>query len=364
MSKEFFAIFRCDASKSIGSGHLLRCITLANFLKKEGLKSLFVCIDIDPYFLTIIEKNSHKCLNFDFQNKISFKSEFLDNFLNYDWYKDSQFTIKIINELKTEWVIIDNYLLDFKWENLVRKYTKNIMAIDDLANRKHNCDILLDQNFVNNFYTRYDFLVPKNCIKLLGPNYAVVKEDFVKAREISKFRNKINKILIYFGSTDKYNLVLKTIKKIIERFNDNFKLYVVLSISSLFNQEIKDYCKNFDNIFVIEWVESLANLMIEADICIGAVGSVTWERCCLKLPSIVTSVAENQKEIALKLSEEKVLLWVGDQSENTANEIILNLEKLHNNSKLQGEISRNCSDLVDGNGTKRIVSNIINYNSL
>ena len=125
---------------------------------------------------------------------MSFQSAFLDNFLNYDWYKDSQFTIKIINELKIEWVIIDNYLLDFKWETLVRKYTKNIMAIDDLANRKHNCDILLDQNYVNNIYTRYDFLVPENCIKLLGPNYAVVKEDFVKAREIFKFRNKINKI--------------------------------------------------------------------------------------------------------------------------------------------------------------------------
>ena len=79
-------------------------------------------------------------------------------------------------------------------------------------------------------------------------------------------------------------LSFKNYKKIIERFNNNFKLYVVLSISSLFNQEIKDYCRNFDNIFVIDWVESLANLMIEADICIG-VGSVTWERCCLKLPS-------------------------------------------------------------------------------
>ena len=90
-------------------------------------------------------------------------------------------TENIISKYKKfDSLIVDHYKLDHKWENKMRKFAEKIIVIDDLANRKHDCDFLIDQNLYEDNESRYEELVNKNTIKLLSPKYAIIKEEFYK----------------------------------------------------------------------------------------------------------------------------------------------------------------------------------------
>ena len=106
--------------------------------------------------------------------------------LEVDWETDSNQTAKILKNIKPELLIIDHYSIDIKWERKIKKYVKKLFVIDDLANRKHNCDYILDYNLVNNYDKRYDRLVSSKTIKLLGPEYIILNKDYRRVFQLKK----------------------------------------------------------------------------------------------------------------------------------------------------------------------------------
>ena len=171
-------VFRVDSSIQIGSGHLMRCLTLADNLNCET-KTLFIARDLDGnlnnmisrrFKLSVLPKKNHNNLNG------------YEKWLTVSQEQDAQETIEIIKNLKIDLLIVDSYAIDEKWENLIRPYVKRIMVIDDLANRKHDCDILLDQNFYCNASNRYKKIVSENCQLLLGPKYVLLRDEFYEKK--------------------------------------------------------------------------------------------------------------------------------------------------------------------------------------
>lgn len=283
---------RVDASVEIGTGHVMRCLTLAHRLKKDGQQVAFICRGAEGECITLIEQQGFVVYTLP----PCYGS--LWNFVTEYWEKDAYETIEILKQYNVKKLIIDHYSIDVKWEHLVRPFVKNIMVIDDLANRKHDCDLLLDQNFYSDMETRYEGLVPSSAKMLLGPSHALLRDEFIEAKKhIKPFNGKVERIFIFFGGSDPTNeteKVLLAIKSIIEQYK--LVVDVVVGNSNPNKLKIKQLCDGIENTHYYCQVSNIAELMAQADLAIGGGGATTWERILMKLPSLVIIIAENQKK--------------------------------------------------------------------
>ena len=220
-------IFRTDSSLQIATGHVMRCLTLAKILQERGRDVLFICRDLKGNITERIKERGfdvkilpkpHKKLN---HNSLD---QYLE-WLGVDLMCDANQTKEILCKLgKNNILIIDHYAINYLWENEVKNYIKKIIVIDDLANREHNCDIIIDQNLYDNYQNRYDNLVQDDCKKFLGPDYAILREEFFQLQP--RVRNDIKNILIFFGGVDSDNLTLAAIKSVIS-LNCNLNIKVI-----------------------------------------------------------------------------------------------------------------------------------------
>lgn len=251
-------IIRTDSSFAIGSGHVMRCLTIAHKLKELGF---YVQFWMEPL---------------------------AGNLINY--VAQQGFGL-ISSAEEADLYIVDHYELNIDWEMYIRQYTKKIMIIDDLA-RTHDCDLLLDQNVVPDFESRYDGLVPNHCVKSLGPKYLIMREEFLMARnQMSQRHNNIKRLLVFMGGTDPTN---ETMKILIALEDYSFaQIDIVVGNGNVHKGEIKEICNERNYQYHCQ-ISYMAQLMQQADFCIGAGGGTMWERCYVGLPSSSTIVAANQ----------------------------------------------------------------------
>ena len=189
-------IFRADSSIDIGTGHIMRCITLANALKARGYECSFICKKHFGNINSLILENNFELHELDlnkFQENVNFRQN-MGQLKYYGWLgssveHDAKLTNKILEKRKPDWIVVDHYTLDVAWHKQVRGNTKNIMVIDDLANRHHDCEILLDQNLGADSEV-YMKLVPRDCKLFLGPKYALLRPEFKMLRETSLFNKR------------------------------------------------------------------------------------------------------------------------------------------------------------------------------
>jgi UDP-2,4-diacetamido-2,4,6-trideoxy-beta-L-altropyranose hydrolase len=324
-------LIRCDSSKDIGSGHLMRCLSLGEKLKKNSHTVNFVCRKLSGSMVGLIESQGYNFAEIEYSD--------------FNQLEDANKTIDKIKEIyseKLDWIIVDHYDLDIKWESLVSKFSKKIMVIDDLANRNHACNLLLDQNFYINLTERYKNLVPKSCITLLGPNHVLLRDEFYNLAKLNKIRDgHISNILIFFGAGDSLNLtstVLKALKSIqIAKININ----VVLGEINPYIDEVKKLSDQFKNINIYSQVKNMAQLIYEADLCIGAGGSSMWERCYLGLPTITVNFAENQEQTSLDTATKGAIHYLGLSSDLVDKDYIEAINLMLSNPLIVKRISEN-----------------------
>lgn len=340
-------IFRTDASVDIGTGHVYRCLSLADKLKSKGIDVGFIFREEKGNLIDFIRNNGYGvyCLP-----------------TGIDSDKELRLTNAILKGKGKvfDCLVVDHYNIDIKWESLIRPLVKKIMVIDDLANRKHDCDILLDQNYNING-SRYNGLVPENCIQLLGPKYALLRPQFREARENFKKKenNDVKRILVFMGGADPTNETGKVLKAVKLFKRDNIAIDVVIGASNPFKNEIKTIAKQMLNTTCYFDVNNMAELMSSADISIGASGTSTWERCCIGLPSIVMVLADNQKEIAEELERKGVVVNLGWHEDVTEMDIRDAVQNLLADSDKRKSMGLKGKIMVDGNGTIRVVEKII-----
>lgn len=336
-------LFRVDYGINIGGGHASRCLSLAKYLNK--FKVVFVSSVFNKDFSNIIKKNG-------------FQIFYLTNTKKYkklSWRYDALKTIDIIekNGLNPDLIIVDNYSLDYRWENVLRKHVSKIVVIDDLANRKHNCDILLDQNVLYS-HKKYDKLLPKKCKTLLGPKYALLRTEFKSIHKKIKIRKKINRILISFGSSDPTNETLKAINGL-KNFH-NLKIDVVVGALNPKKNIIKKTCSKLNNFEYHFQSDKMALLMKNADLAIGGGGVTSWERCYLGLPSIISSLSIDQIQIAEDLSKKGAAINLGSSNQINSIDYEYAIKSLKN-TQLK-KMSEKSMRLVDGKSIIRIKKEI------
>lgn len=213
--------------------------------------------------------------------------------------------------------MVDHYSLDEKWEKQIRPFTKEVMVIDDLANRPHDCDLLLDQNYYLNMGSRYNGLVPSHAKLLLGPQHVLLREEFKEARKyIKPFNGKVERLFIFFGGSDPTNeteKVLRAIKPLVQKYR--LKADVVVGNTNPKKEVIEALCTEITGVSYQGQINNMAELMARADLAIGAGGATTWERIYLQLPSIVITVADNQIEIAKAVHFKQLCFYLTHYSE-------------------------------------------------
>lgn len=285
-------VIRTDASFEIGSGHVMRCLTVAKKLRDEGCHVKFWMEPLEGNLIDYVA---------------------IEGFEN------------IIGSEQAKLYIVDHYGLNKQWETLIRNYTRKLVVIDDLA-REHDCDLLLDQNVVPHYETRYDDLVPTHCVKLLGPKYLMMRDEFIEARQQLRQRaSQINRLLVFMGGTDPTNETMKIIKAL-NAFTFE-QIDIVVGNGNPVKEQIQTICLEKGYRYHCQ-IGYLARLMQYADFAIGAGGTTMWERCYVGLPSSVTIVADNQivaTEFAATLGVIKNLGWHEQVTVATYEELLANL---------------------------------------
>ncbi|KEK23385.1 UDP-2,4-diacetamido-2,4,6-trideoxy-beta-L-altropyranose hydrolase [Bacillus gaemokensis] len=331
-------VFRADSSIEIGTGHIMRCLTLAQEFRNKGAQIYFICRklqgDLHQYILT---KGFHVFLLDANKENTDFSSTLYGNYLNwlkFHWFVDAQQTNEILSQIqKFDWLIVDHYALDKKWETVLRKTVRKIMVIDDLADRVHDCDLLLDQNLHNNLNVRYNDLIPEHSLAKLGPKYAILRPEFHYAKKsLRKRTGEIERIFIFFGGHDATNETFKTLRAIQNMHNDALKIDVVVGSQNPNKKDIQCYCKGIPNISYYCQIENIEKLMVQADLAIGAGGTTTWERCFLGLPSITITTAQNQIEVTKAVAEAGATWNIGTAETVSSETITECLTKLLTNS--------------------------------
>lgn len=324
-------VIRCDSSAVIGSGHLMRCLTLANQLyKQENVEVHFICRDLEANLASLVTEKG-------FILHLLPRAEKDDTLTGYaSWLtvmqrQDAEETIAVIKSIvptgqKLDKIVVDSYALDIEWEQQFRQYTKEIFVIDDLANRHHDCDVLLDQNSYLNKGSRYIGLVPKTCKLLLGYKYALLRDEFATARKKMiprNQRNGVNNIMVFFGGVDATNETMKTLRamKAIDDSLSNVTINVIVGGSNPYRKEVEQFCNENVNMHYFCQVNNIAEFMAEADLAIGAGGSTTWERLYMGLPSMVIAVADNQVQCAKDCAVQGFIDYLGLASEVSENDI-------------------------------------------
>lgn len=297
--------FRVDSSIQIGSGHLMRCLTLAKQLGKQEIT--FVCRKLEGNLNKLVNKNGFVLLELP-ESEPQSELNGYEKWLTVTQQVDAGQMLGILeNTERVDLLIVDSYALDKTWEDKLRQKVKYILVIDDLANRQHNCDWLLDQNYYHDAEKRYTNLVPPECKLLLGPQYVLLREEFYQARRTLRKRDgSIKNILVFFGGSDPSNETGKTLEALIQLKTTDITINVVVGASNPHKDSLRLICEENKFNYLCQ-VNNMAELIAEADFAIGAGGTTTWERCFLELPSIVIILAENQRELTEQASKENII---------------------------------------------------------
>jgi len=280
-------LIRADASVEIGSGHLMRCLTLADQLRDEGAEVAFICRDLPGGMFDFLRSRDYLFAKLPVAEADKVTQQ-----------TDARETIEAARQLfpgGADWLVVDHYRLDAVWERLLRPQTKRLMVIDDLANRPHDCDLLLDQNYYWDMERRYEGLVPVKCITLLGPKYVLLRPEFTEARQGLRVRDgTVRRILVFFGGSDPTNQTRKVLDAIKLIGNVDIAVDVVVGTGNPHRNEIESLCHEMPSTQYHCQVSNMAELILGADIGIGAGGAAMWERCYLGLPTMTVVFADNQ----------------------------------------------------------------------
>lgn len=336
--------FRVDSSLEIGSGHLMRCLSLASRLK-EHAEIVFVARDLVGN-LNFLIKEYGELIELP-QAKLDENLSGYEQWLTVKPEIDAQETKEALMHLSIDCLIIDHYAIDETWEKVIRPYINKIMVIDDLANRRHDCDLLLDQGAYKNPYARYRNLVPPECRLFMGLDHLLLRREFyIEKARVKERKGQVKDILVFFGGSDKTNETMKALRALRKIGRNDIAAHVVVGASNPNKSEVERFCRESGNMRYNCQISHMAELMNRSDLAIGGGGMTIWERCYLELPSLVVYMAENQR---VKWDMEKPFIELGWHEDVGENEIIFAVNQLLRHPELAAEMVQRCRAMFGGN---------------
>lgn len=356
-------VFRADASIQIGTGHLIRCLTLADSLRQQGHRCQFICRAHEGHMGDYISSRGYKV------SLLSDAPEIQGDFLNdtsdahSSWLKapmclDAEQTLEVISALKVDWLIVDHYSLDSRWEKVFCNVVKHIFVIDDLANRDHIADVLLDQNVLSrDIESRYRTRSDSECRFLLGPKFALLGNEYgILANALPQRTGQISRVLVFVGGSDPHGLTERYLMALSAPEFSHLSVDVVVGKNHPNVNGIAELVRSRRGANIYSGLSTLAVMMVRADLMLGAGGTTNWERMCLGLNSIVVSVACNQQVINQELSQKGLIHLLGNVDVVSVNRIQSVVSNVIGDEVSNSDQSRAMRQYVDGLGTERVVN--------
>jgi len=352
-TQQMNVVIRTDGSQDIGSGHVMRCLTLARELRSNDAAVFFVSNRLRGGMEEIIKAEGFPVFLFnarDVQEDACETRKTLER-LNKDY------------DLFPAWLVVDHYSLNQGWQKSIQPFVNKIMVIADLGSQPFCCDLLLDQNLFDDMESHYSSLVDRSCKLLLGPRYALLRPEFREARKsLRKREGRVERILVFMGGSDPYNLTSVVIKALDQLDFKSTQVDVVVGMSNPHREEVKARCAEQPNMTFYCQINNMAELMARADLAIGARGSATWERCALGLPAITIAIADNQDDGGKNSNLQKAELHLGRREKVDSNMIANALKGLINDSEALLKMGQEAYRIMEGSecGPERVAKAMIN----
>ena len=301
-------LIRADANVDIGSGHVMRCAAIGKRLMAHGACVHFVCACLPVQLATWIRKCGFELTEVYASNL-------------KDWQADLAATCDAVRMIGfIDLLIVDHYRLGLGWERGMRSHARRILVIDDLADRDHDCDLLLDQNLHKDAQNRYKQFVPQGAIQFLGPQYALLRTEFDQPTLTRTRDGHVRRLLVFFGGTDPGNQTIKVLDALRALGSRAPQSFIVLGPAHPHREAVRNSAVDLPNVNLIDATDEMAKLIASADLGIGTCGVAAWERCALGLPCLVVVTAENQREDAEILHRLGAVLHLGNADEVSADE--------------------------------------------
>jgi UDP-2,4-diacetamido-2,4,6-trideoxy-beta-L-altropyranose hydrolase len=362
-------VFRVDSSLEIGTGHVMRCLTLAERLRLKGAECHFVCRDHEG---AILERIVSQGFELSVLPTSVPGSQVVGEYglpahaswLRCDWRLDGEQTRDATVGKAVNWLVVDHYAIDAGWERLLNSSCEKVMVIDDLADRCHDCDFLLDQNSGLRG-SDYDGLVPARCRRLFGPEYALLRPEFAAGRQQGFDRSAVttvNHLMINLGGVDQHNITTTILDSLRTcPLPRACRITVVMGATAPWLSNVRAAAEQMPwRTEVRSDVADMAVLMLESDLAIGAAGSTSWERCCLGLPSLIVILAENQRVIAETLVSSGAAYMLDLAEDRPMSEQLAEVfDKVNRNSDELELMRDHALQLTDGHGVDLVVNQML-----
>jgi UDP-2,4-diacetamido-2,4,6-trideoxy-beta-L-altropyranose hydrolase len=338
--------FRVDASRDVGSGHVMRCLSLADSLASRGRRCTFLCRPAPGDLIGEIERRGHAVIRMPSPQEASATSE----------SDDARDTCEALSGFSVEWLIVDHYGLGITWEQSAGACARGLLAIDDVG-RDHECSLLLDQNFPNPMHERYRLSLADAKL-ILGPQYALLQGAFAASRHSALERRTglLVRFLVSMGASDPSNATAKALAGLEAVWQKNWHVDVVIGSSNPHGKSLDALCSKLPAAALHVQTTDMARLMTEADCAIGAGGSTTWERCCLGLPSLVCILSSDQAAIATAVARTGAHILLGYDQELAGPDYAREIAALSQPQLLAMSIS--AAAITDGMGANRVAERL------
>lgn len=351
--------FRADASLSIGSGHLMRCLTLADALRAGGTDCTFICRELPGHRNDLVRARGYVVRALPPPHgRPDANGPRHAAWLGVDRSEDAAQTIAAVDAERLDWLVVDHYALDAVWERELRPHVQHLMVIDDLADREHDADLLLDQN-LGRREEDYSAFVPTACRLLIGPRYALLRSEFARLRGYSlarRQRPRLKRLLVGMGGVDAGNAsgaVLDALGQ--SSLPGDCRITIVLGSQAPWLERLREQAARCSLSCEIRTdVVDVADLMAKCDLAIGAAGTTSWERCCLGLPTIIVVLADNQRDSARALAASGGAWSIGATDDIPAN--LPSALAMLSQPSAMARMAESAAAICDGHGAGRVAA--------
>lgn len=348
---------RTDASNSIGIGHIMRCLTLADSLANTGAVVRFVSRFHEGNLIDLVRERGYAVDVLPAPKRADAHptNEDYVEWLGVSQEQDAAETVEAIGGAQPDWLVLDHYSLDIAWERMLRPHVGRLMVVEDLPQRRHNCDLVLDQNEIGTGATAWSQRISKGCQLALGPRYAMLRPEYrLRRATLSPHTGKLQRILVFYGGSDPHDLTCRTLDCLLAPEFSHLHVDIVIGDNYARRENLEHRVRARPNTHLFGPQAHLADLLATADLAIGAGGTTTWERMCMGVPSVVVCIAENQRAGCEQLAKENLIYYLGTWESVSCSDIAAAMRDALCMPKLLAEMSELGQRKVDGVGVARI----------
>lgn len=333
-------LIRCDASPALGGGHAMRCLALADAFAEHGAACSFATNPEAAALVPGLARHRHHVIACD--------------------APDEAEALARLHPGGVDLLVVDHYRRDAAFERACRRFARAILAIDDLADRPHDCDWLVDPT-LGRTEASYRPLVPATATLLLGPDHALLRPAFAAARAASLARRNdatpARRILLSFGASDPTGTAARLLGPLLAALPGT--MFDVVAGGHISDALARAAANAPERVRLIERIDDMASLMAEADLAVGAAGGMSWERCALGLPAAVVITADNQRAIASALEQAGAALLLGEADALDPPTAAGRIAALAADPVRLGAMSTAAAAIADGRGCERVVERVL-----